>query len=372
MKTIICAIALAASCTSALADSYVFRVSVPKLAATPSGGGGGAAKLVMSASSLEFGDILNNTLSSAKKVTVKNSGTSETPLAIQVAGDYAATSQTTCGATLAAGAQCGVEVVFAPAGAGQSKSGSLSVSSATGVAQVALSGASFLSSSSVLVATPYAMPPSRVLIPGGSTLADYMTVKVEGTAPVQFGERPSFAGADGTEFRASTAGVGMCIGLVAAGTTCKVGLAFRPTQVGTYTRTAVLNVPNNGTDRYGRAGPQSISIKIEGTVLEFARLLYGSGTVESPATWTTNSLGMSLLNSGNLELTVTGFTVSHPSAPGGSVQVTGMCDKIAPKGSCGITLTTTNFPVGVHNIVLTVNSDSHAGTAYYYFQRVVQ
>jgi len=84
--------------------------------------------LSLSPASLSFGSQAVGTTSSARTVTLTNSGTSTVSInsnGITTSGDYAETSE--CGTTLAAGAQCTILVSFAPTAAG-TRTGTLSIS----------------------------------------------------------------------------------------------------------------------------------------------------------------------------------------------------------------------------------------------------
>jgi hypothetical protein len=106
--------------------------------------GSGSAAVTLSTTTLAFGGQSAGTASSAKTVTVTNSGTAALTLSsIAVTGaesdDFSST--TTCGASLAAKASCTVSVTFKPVSQG-SKSANLSVADdVSGSPQkVALSG----------------------------------------------------------------------------------------------------------------------------------------------------------------------------------------------------------------------------------------
>jgi hypothetical protein len=103
------------------------------------GGGGGSATLATDVSSLAFPDTPVNTNSDWKVMTVTNTGTATaTVSSITATGDF--TRTTTCGPTIAAGANCTVTVTFHPSAAGN-RTGTLSiVSNATNSPTVALSG----------------------------------------------------------------------------------------------------------------------------------------------------------------------------------------------------------------------------------------
>ncbi|GLW05741.1 hypothetical protein Misp01_08710 [Microtetraspora sp. NBRC 13810] len=93
----------------------------------PGGGGGGTGGLSASPGSLSFAARQVGTTSPAQAVTVTNGGAAAAPIgSVTTTGDFART--TTCGATLAAGASCTVDVTFTPTANG-TRTGTLTVAS---------------------------------------------------------------------------------------------------------------------------------------------------------------------------------------------------------------------------------------------------
>jgi hypothetical protein len=106
----------------------------------PSGGGSSPATLSADPTSLSYATQALNTASSAKTVTVTNSGTAAATVSgITVTGDFAQTN--TCGSSIAAGASCTVSVTFTPTASG-TRAGDLSIASnaSNGTTTVALTG----------------------------------------------------------------------------------------------------------------------------------------------------------------------------------------------------------------------------------------
>ncbi|GAA3266483.1 choice-of-anchor D domain-containing protein [Dactylosporangium vinaceum] len=104
------------------------------------GTGGGTATLALSPTSVHFADTAVNTNSDWQTVTVTNTGSAPaTVQSVTATGDFTVT--TTCGTTIAAGANCTATVTFHPSAAG-SRTGTLSVRSTAANAEVtsALSG----------------------------------------------------------------------------------------------------------------------------------------------------------------------------------------------------------------------------------------
>ncbi|WP_328676101.1 choice-of-anchor D domain-containing protein [Streptomyces sp. NBC_00343] len=106
----------------------------------PSSGGSSPATLSADPTSLSYATQALNTASSAKTVTVTNSGTAAATVSgVTVTGDFAQTN--TCGSSIAAGASCTVSVTFTPTASG-TRTGDLSIASnaSNGTTTVALTG----------------------------------------------------------------------------------------------------------------------------------------------------------------------------------------------------------------------------------------
>lgn len=383
MKSFILALALTAGSAGAMAENYVriptpgihgaagtTHPAVPQLPTAPVGGGNSAG-LVLSTASLMFEDILNKTTSAAKVVTVKNMGTSTTPLSVGVSGEYKEAPGTTCGTSLAPGAQCEVGVAFSPAAAGRDIAGELAFQSSYGEARVALIGSSYLAASSVIAVQPFSLEFTGETLVGLGT-GSYLSVDIVGTSPVTFGT-VSFSGQDAAEYSASVGGLKMCRGVVAAGTTCRVSVRFNAKTVGTTPRTAVINLPNNGTDIYGQAGLQSTTVRYAGSVIASAGLVSDFGSVLSPSTFT-HPLGtaihhsMYFQNSGNIDVHTSGVTVAGMPVTESDLKITNECSTITPNTNCLVRFETSSLPVGVHNIVITLGADALYGPAKAYIR----
>jgi hypothetical protein len=128
---------------------------------TLSGMGAAAPVVSLSSTSLTFNNQALGSTSAPQTITMTNTGTAALTIAgITVTGDFAELN--TCGAGLAAGANCAINVTFAPTAAG-SRTGLLTITdNAAGSPQVVSlggGGADFLVS---------ATPPSTSVVAGGS------------------------------------------------------------------------------------------------------------------------------------------------------------------------------------------------------------
>lgn len=109
---------------------------------------GGSPNATLSATVLAFGGEAVRTTSPAQSITLSNYGTATlTGVSLAVTADFAQTN--TCGSSLAAGAQCVIEVTFTPSSTSD-ENGTLSITdNATGSPQiVTLAGAGTVSTTS--------------------------------------------------------------------------------------------------------------------------------------------------------------------------------------------------------------------------------
>ena len=161
----------------------------------------GAATVTVTPSSLAFGSQALTTTSAPLSVTVKNTGSSTVTFSgFTISGEDAEdfsvplpTSGAGCSATgtLAAGASCTINVVFAPSANG-ARTATLSIAdNATGSPQmVALSGTGV--TSQVIISVPPGGSTSATTVPGGTAYYGLVIQGAQGvTGPVQLGCVPS-------------------------------------------------------------------------------------------------------------------------------------------------------------------------------------
>jgi hypothetical protein len=191
--------------------------------------GTGTVPVTLSVSNLNLGTVLGGNTSAAKSVTLTNH--EDIALAfssIVTSGDFAIASNT-CGRSIKAGATCTVGVTFSPTATG-TRDGALTFSDSaanspqavsltgTGASLVTVSPASLKFASTTVDLTSSAW---RV------TLTNHLTTSVTVSTPVPTGD---FAVVSNT-----------CPASLGPGLTCKVGVTFTPTQVGS--RTGALTIP---------------------------------------------------------------------------------------------------------------------------------
>jgi hypothetical protein len=196
--------------------------------------------VVVAPTNLTFSAQTLGTTSLVKAITVTNKGTSILTISsITTSGDFIIASKT-CGTSLASGASCTANVAFKPTAIG-TRSGSLSVSHNGGgsPSKATLSGIGTM----VVVA-----PTSLIFVAqkvGTTSLAKAITVTNKGTSILTLS---SIVKTGDFIIISKTCGTSL-----AAGASCKVNMAFKPTAVGI--RTGSLSITHNGG-----ASPAKVSL----------------------------------------------------------------------------------------------------------------
>jgi hypothetical protein len=199
------------------------------------GGGGGGPVVQLSPTALNFKKVPIGQTSSQQTVTLTNSGTAVLNISsITASGDYNI-SNNTCGATVAAGANCAVSVTFTPTKKAK-RTGLLSFTdNAPGSPQtVSLTGVG-----QSITVSPTSLNFGAVTV-GNTSAPKSVTVANVGTATVTF-TGFVFAGGGSGDYLISA---NTCGATITAGASCSVSVEFKPTIHGT--RNAKLNVKNNG------------------------------------------------------------------------------------------------------------------------------
>src|SRR5258708_5458983 len=205
-------------------------------------------------SSLTFAPRTISTKSPAQTVVLANTGSAALHIAsITISGDFAFPSG--CGATLAAGATCTIDVTFTPLTTG-TRAGSLAVASDAGGSphSVSLSGTGQSTPAPVIEITPSTLDFAPQPL-GTESAVQIVTVANTGNATLFFGPI-STAGdfarrlvpppAPGAAPRRPTYDGACNIGL-APGTSCDIAVAFLPTVEGL--REGLLRVESNATQQ---------------------------------------------------------------------------------------------------------------------------
>jgi probable HAF family extracellular repeat protein len=289
----------------------------------------------LSPTSLTFSAQALGTTSPAKTVTLKNTGTATlTIVAVAItgtdAGDFAQTH--TCGSSLAPGASCGIRVTFKPSASG-TRTADLSVTdNAAGTPQhVPLSGigtTAKLSPASLsfgTVAIGTASPVKTITLTNvGTTTLTITAIAITGTNAGDFVQTHT------------------CSSSLAAGASCTISVAFKPTQIGK--RTGALSVTDNAP-----GSPQAVSLggTGKGTHVELVpnQLSFECSPLRNVCSCQTVR-STTLTNVGSTTLNISSITTSDPFsesntcgasvAAGSSCNVHVFWDRITGNGAVSI------------------------------------
>lgn len=234
-------------------------------------GGGAQPVLQLSSTSLTFPPTPYGGISPTQTVMAQNTGSGTLELNIQLAPSmYSAGNPPTgflesdnCGASLAAGASCIINVTFEPSvspptclaasGCYANAPGGvvlIQTNTAIGSQTIAIGGTTAHGAALSVVPNPIAFPPQAA---GTASAALTVTVQSFGDLPLQV-RSASIGGTNAADFQVSS--IGTCANPVPLGQIgCSLSLVFNPAASATGTRTATLILTDNTGD-----SPQSIPI----------------------------------------------------------------------------------------------------------------
>lgn len=198
-----------------------------------SGTATGVAKVLVSPTSVSFGDVAVNAVSASQAITVSNIGTATATLNTPVLSTGYRLTASTCGTTLNAGVTCTLSVAYAPTVNGVNN-GSLALTSNAGSSTVFLSGNGVGVANIVYSPTSLVFPNTIV----GTSATGTFTISNTGTASSPLSS-PVFTG----DFSAYT---NNCDTVLFAGRSCTMVALFIPTGIGVRTGTMTF-VDNAGS-----------------------------------------------------------------------------------------------------------------------------
>ena len=300
-------------------------------------------------SSLNFLSQQPGVVSAPQGVTVTNTGGALlTGLTAQITGaptGVFSISATSCGATLAAGASCVLNVVFNAATAGGS-AGMLNLSSSSpgvAAANVGLSGTA--QTASGLNVSP-AMLSFGAVAQGGTSAAQTVTISNTSTVTASVLSVAVSQGFSWTQYT--------CTGSLSPGASCTVGVSFAPTATGVATGTLTASsaaIATAATVTLSGIGAVAASIQVTPGSISFSTT--GVGQSSAPTTLT-------VTNQGTVEA-VNGLTLT---APAGFTLVSNTCAAtLAAGASCTVGVEFVPTSAGATSGSLTVAATGIAGQA---------
>lgn len=255
-------------------------------------------------------------------VTVSNTGGAPLAgLSWQITGSATGVfsiSSTTCGATLAAGASCVLEVVFDPQTTGGSAATLNISSSSPGVAAINVGLGGTAQTASGLNVSPATLSFGAVAA-GGTSAAQTVTITNTSTYAVPALTIGASQGFSWTQYT--------CVGPLAAGASCTVGVSFAPTASGAASGTLSVSSASIAT---------AASVTLSGTGAAPAGIQVSPGSISFSATGVGQSSSpttITVTNPGTVD-NVSGLTLT---APAGFTLVNNTCAATLAAGtSCTV------------------------------------
>jgi hypothetical protein len=312
---------------------------------TYTGGSSGPA-ISLSPAALTFASTTVGSTSAAQTVTVKNTGTSAVTLTSETLTGTNATSYLisakTCTTSLAASATCTVSVEFKPTAAG-TLTGSLSVAdNATGSPQtVTLTGIGAASGTSTVTLTPASIAFPATIV-GSTSDAQVVTLKNTGATAVTISSM-AMGGTNSTSFLDLT----NCGSTLAAGASCSIYIAFKPTSAAA--KTGTLSVTDTAT-----GSPQKVTLTGTGTAAPTVKL--SPTSIAFPATKhgaASAAQAVTLTNTGTASLTLTSIALAGANPT--DFEALNTCGAtLAASASCTVYVAFTPAAAGSFTASLTV------------------
>jgi hypothetical protein len=259
------------------------------------------------------------------------------------AGDFAQTIS--CGGSLAAGADCTINVTFTPSASG-SRAASLSIAdNASGSPQtVTLSGTG---TAAIAGVSPTSLAFGNQSV-GVTSTTQTITLTNSGNGALGV-TSIAVSGTNASDFSQSNS----CGSSVAAGSNCTISVIFKPAATGT--RTATVTVTDNAT-----GSPQAVTLSGTGTAATASAsptsLAFGNQSVGVTST----ALAITLTNSGNAALSITGITFSGANSNDFS-QSNNCGASVAADANCTISVTFTPSASGIRSASLSI-ADNASGS----------
>jgi hypothetical protein len=289
----------------------------------------GVPTATLGATAVAFGNEPVGVVSAPQSVTLTNTGSGSLVVSsLKLGGadptDFVAAS-TTCPGTLAPGAACTIGITFKPPVAA-ARSATLTITdnsgNVTGATQtITLSGTGVGTPQAKLSATTLAFPSTAVESSAGPLS---LTLGNSGNGPLAISSIAA-TGADARDFLEFDT----CQPSVAAGATCEIAFYFLPETPGALSATVVV------TDNAGNVANATQTFTVTGTAtgapqvsLSVSTMAFGTVKVGTES----SGLAVTLTNSGNAPLTVTGVALGGTDP--GDYSVFNTCTSVSAGSSC--------------------------------------
>ncbi|MFY9731421.1 MAG: choice-of-anchor D domain-containing protein, partial [Candidatus Acidiferrales bacterium] len=300
----------------------------------------------LSPASLTFGTLAVGTTSGPQPITLRNLGSAALTLSqLTFTGSDAASfavapTGTTCpiGSTVAIGANCLVQIVFAPQTSGAKNATVNFIDNASG-------GPQSISLSGMAIAPTLQISPSSLSFAaqsvGTSSPSQTITLSSTGTSSVTI-NGITVIGPNAADFSES----GNCSAVLGAGASCQLTVIFKPLAAGN--RSASISISDNAA-----GNPHSVTVagtatqaavSISPATLNFANQLVGTASPPVPITVTNTGTGALVIAS-----------ISFPGANAADFTQKNTCTApVAPAATCLINLTFAPTAVGARTANMTI------------------
>ncbi len=305
-----------------------------------------AAQTTISATSVNFGSVVENTTSAVKTVTLKNTGAGSitiSSLTVTAGTPYSIAISSTClTPTLAAGHSCTVGLTLSPGTLGAQPAGTLTITTTASntTTMVSLSGTG--------------VPPVALW----STAFNFGAVPINMTSTAQIVGLTNYV-PGGLNISSITASAGFSVvsggtcsttSTVAVGASCTIRVAFAPTALGAQTGT--LTITDNSPD-----SPQTVSLSGKGVAVPVTlwSTTFNFGAVPINTTSAAQTVGLTNYVPGGLNIS------SIAASAGFSVVLGGTCSTtstVAVGASCTILVAFAPTALGAQTGTLTITDNS--------------
>jgi FG-GAP-like repeat/Abnormal spindle-like microcephaly-assoc'd, ASPM-SPD-2-Hydin len=304
------------------------------------GTGSGTPAVSLSPTSLTFSNQTVDTSSATQSITLTNTGAGPlTIISVASTGDYSQTN--TCGGSVASKATCKISVAFTPTTTG-ARHGTLVVTdnATTSPQSVTVTGTG--------IAANVAFSPTGLSFANQAVNTSSATKTIVLTNNTGAKLTISQIAASSNYSQTNTCGTG-----IAAGATCNILVAFKPTSTGIIRGT--ITITDSAT-----TSPQSVPLTGTGIAAAIG-FLPATLTFADQTVGTTSSASIvTLSNTGTAALTIHSITIT--GANGGDFAQTHTCGgTLAPGKSCTISTTFKPTATGIRTAGITV-SDSITGS----------
>ena len=314
------------------------NVAGGQLTVNLSGTGLAGGTVVLSPSSLDFGQVAVGSTSPVLPVQVTNSGTTSVPISSVAISSPFVLATNSCGTTsLAANTSCQMQIKFAPTQAGAA-SGTLTIVDAAGTQTVLLTGSGQSVATDTLSVTSLTFP----VTPAGA-LSDAQTVSLTNSGDLALN---SITVSASGPFQASST----CGGQLAAHASCGIRIVFAPTQQGNLTGTlSIADASRTQTVSLAGTAVAPAVLSVVPSSLNFSA--QQTGVPGAPQT-------ISISNTGAAPMANIGFQLTGPAAASYSISATNCGAALNAASSCTAQVVFTPAATGVIAATLVVSSST--------------